>query len=301
MPARGKRCAAANHRAEGGPPTTPHPLWERRPRRDRRALEPPIPSNRPRPSSHTAPAVGAAPSPRSSDVGTTHPIEPGAALPPYRIRCGRGALAAIVGRFRPARCRWPPVPLNSNPGDTTQHAVFVQYIGIGAPKTNRTSDLPLRRGLLYPLSYRGVARILPNLEGFDERGLRTWRLPPAPHLLPAQNSSAAVPLRIERTPDARTTTRSTGRPACVSNTRARCRLPFLFCRSGSCHAPATACRADRLNNRRPAGWRRCSLRRRPPAHKPSSRPSCDRRLRLFRLRPARSGRWPCISRFSRLS
>jgi hypothetical protein len=25
----------------------------------------------------------------------------------------------------------------------------------GAPKTNRTSDLPLRRGLLYPLSYRG--------------------------------------------------------------------------------------------------------------------------------------------------
>ncbi len=27
---------------------------------------------------------------------------------------------------------------------------------IGAPKTNRTSDLPLRRGLLYPLSYRGV-------------------------------------------------------------------------------------------------------------------------------------------------
>ena len=27
----------------------------------------------------------------------------------------------------------------------------------GAPKTNRTSDLPLRRGLLYPLSYRGVA------------------------------------------------------------------------------------------------------------------------------------------------
>ena len=26
----------------------------------------------------------------------------------------------------------------------------------GAPKTNRTSDLPLRRGLLYPLSYRGA-------------------------------------------------------------------------------------------------------------------------------------------------
>ena len=28
---------------------------------------------------------------------------------------------------------------------------------VGAPKTNRTSDLPLRRGLLYPLSYRGVS------------------------------------------------------------------------------------------------------------------------------------------------
>ena len=28
----------------------------------------------------------------------------------------------------------------------------------GTPETNRTSDLPLRRGLLYPLSYRGVKR-----------------------------------------------------------------------------------------------------------------------------------------------
>ena len=28
----------------------------------------------------------------------------------------------------------------------------------GAPETNRTSDLPLRRGLLYPLSYRGYVR-----------------------------------------------------------------------------------------------------------------------------------------------
>ena len=27
----------------------------------------------------------------------------------------------------------------------------------GAPETNRTSDLPLRRGLLYPLSYRGAS------------------------------------------------------------------------------------------------------------------------------------------------
>ena len=33
---------------------------------------------------------------------------------------------------------------------------------LGAPKTNRTSDLPLRRGLLYPLSYRGGTRILPK-------------------------------------------------------------------------------------------------------------------------------------------
>ena len=28
----------------------------------------------------------------------------------------------------------------------------------GAPNTNRTCDLPLRRGLLYPLSYRGATR-----------------------------------------------------------------------------------------------------------------------------------------------
>jgi hypothetical protein len=29
-------------------------------------------------------------------------------------------------------------------------------IAAGTPDTNRTCDLPLRRGLLYPLSYRGV-------------------------------------------------------------------------------------------------------------------------------------------------
>jgi hypothetical protein len=28
----------------------------------------------------------------------------------------------------------------------------------GAPNTNRTCDLPLRRGLLYPLSYRGAGK-----------------------------------------------------------------------------------------------------------------------------------------------
>ncbi len=42
----------------------------------------------------------------------------------------------------------------------------------GAPETSRTSDLPLRRGLLYPLSYRGVARILPNPAGLAEPGER---------------------------------------------------------------------------------------------------------------------------------
>ena len=38
----------------------------------------------------------------------------------------------------------------------------------GAPKTNRTSDLPLRRGLLYPLSYRGADHgILPERAFFS--------------------------------------------------------------------------------------------------------------------------------------
>lgn len=35
-------------------------------------------------------------------------------------------------------------------------AVRQTQAGPGAPNTNRTCDLPLRRGLLYPLSYRGV-------------------------------------------------------------------------------------------------------------------------------------------------
>ncbi len=33
-------------------------------------------------------------------------------------------------------------------------------IFFGTPDTNRTCDLSLRRGLLYPLSYRGVTMIL---------------------------------------------------------------------------------------------------------------------------------------------
>ena len=34
----------------------------------------------------------------------------------------------------------------------------VECLDIGALDTNRTCDLPLRRGLLYPLSYEGDAR-----------------------------------------------------------------------------------------------------------------------------------------------
>ena len=58
----------------------------------------------------------------------------GAATP---NRPARGPEGALVPRRRPGARR------ASDPG---------------APKTNRTSDLPLRRGLLYPLSYRGVRR-----------------------------------------------------------------------------------------------------------------------------------------------
>ena len=47
--------------------------------------------------------------------------------------------------------------------------IAATLVFIGAPKTNRTSDLPLRRGSLYPLSYRGVARILPNRAWIAER------------------------------------------------------------------------------------------------------------------------------------
>jgi hypothetical protein len=38
----------------------------------------------------------------------------------------------------------------------------------GAPETNRTSDLPLRRGLLYPLSYRGQSGIVTANAGRPE-------------------------------------------------------------------------------------------------------------------------------------
>jgi hypothetical protein len=36
----------------------------------------------------------------------------------------------------------------------------VHLFSIGTPETNRTSDLSLRRGELYPLSYRGVCEIV---------------------------------------------------------------------------------------------------------------------------------------------
>jgi hypothetical protein len=47
------------------------------------------------------------------------------------------------------------------PSDLRRKLAAIQQVRVhlncGAPETNRTSDLPLRRGLLYPLSYRGVA------------------------------------------------------------------------------------------------------------------------------------------------
>ena len=39
----------------------------------------------------------------------------------------------------------------------------------GAPDTNRTCDLPLRRGLLYPLSYRGEVRILLEIPALPQQ------------------------------------------------------------------------------------------------------------------------------------
>ena len=52
---------------------------------------------------------------------------------------------ARAGRFSAARRRGP---------------ARARLATIGAPDTNRTYDLPLRRGLLYPLSYRGAIAIL---------------------------------------------------------------------------------------------------------------------------------------------
>ena len=41
--------------------------------------------------------------------------------------------------------------------DCRETDIFVLGLN-GAPDTNRTYDLPLRRGPLYPLSYRGAPR-----------------------------------------------------------------------------------------------------------------------------------------------
>jgi MFS family permease len=56
-------------------------------------------------------------------------------------------------------------PLASLLHESTGNWISVFSLMSGAPNTNRTCDLPLRRGLLYPLSYRGAAR------GIISRGL----------------------------------------------------------------------------------------------------------------------------------
>src|SRR5258706_13409788 len=55
----------------------------------------------------------------------------------------------VLGRFRGIE-----IASSTCPHGLKAHAA------IGAPETNRTSDLPLRRGLLYPLSYRGAGPIV---------------------------------------------------------------------------------------------------------------------------------------------
>ncbi|CAH1089446.1 hypothetical protein NTG1052_700009 [Candidatus Nitrotoga sp. 1052] len=52
---------------------------------------------------------------------------------------------------------WLHSGLHITKSSKQKRLVYMQEIDfIGAPKTNRTSDLPLRRGSLYPLSYRGA-------------------------------------------------------------------------------------------------------------------------------------------------
>ena len=49
----------------------------------------------------------------------------------------------------------------------------------GAPNTNRTCDLPLRRGLLYPLSYRGVPVEFYRIDRIGPAGRAGLREPPS--------------------------------------------------------------------------------------------------------------------------
>src|SRR5262245_12141917 len=77
-----------------------------------------------------------------------------------RQRANYSALPLCVATF------WLPKSLAqsglSPPGDTAVR---------GTPDTNRTCDLPLRRGLLYPLSYRGVG---PDCNVSGASSLRSW-------------------------------------------------------------------------------------------------------------------------------
>ena len=83
-----------------------------------------------------------------------------------------------------APLRWPtagqagsaPARSAARPRLDSAQAAALVVTAAGAPDTNRTCDLPLRRGLLYPLSYRGAAAILRGNAGFPGRlSLSIWK------------------------------------------------------------------------------------------------------------------------------
>ena len=84
-----------------------------------------------------------------------------------RLAAGRRQCVGLAGAFESI----------IDVGGLPHSGAFLVHLGgdsTGAPKTNRTSDLPLRRGLLYPLSYRGVhRRAVPTWRFYRDRGTRS--------------------------------------------------------------------------------------------------------------------------------
>src|SRR5215467_13787913 len=89
--------------------------------------------------------------------------------PPAARPSARMVIVVAIRIFFPFQ--WPPRPPNGRtvrspsigrkaiiPAHKSLKRSYIPTLG--TPDTNRTCDLPLRRGMLYPLSYRGVGAIL---------------------------------------------------------------------------------------------------------------------------------------------
>ena len=95
-----------------------------------------------------------------SSISDRSGVRPRRCLFPARV------FAACVRRSKRSTGAFCPCRDRVSPTRTTLH-VRISPVFCGAPNTIRTCNLSLRRGLLYPLSYRGLSLRVAEVQGFE--------------------------------------------------------------------------------------------------------------------------------------